>query len=69
MTGLAIKDVEFNGATLRAAQDTENIIWVGVAWVCRGLGLSNDRMKYERKKIQKDLVLVQGGKILPSGYR
>ena len=29
MTGLAIKDVQFNGATLRAAQDTENI---GLKW-------------------------------------
>lgn len=44
MTGLAIKDVEFNGATLRAAQDTENIIWVGVAWVCQGLGLTKGQM-------------------------
>ena len=67
MTELAIKDVEFNGATLRAAQDTENIIWVGVAWVCQGLGLSEDRIKYERKKIQKDLVLVQGVKFYPLG--
>lgn len=33
MNGLAVKDVQFNGATLKAAQDTENIIWVGVA--CR----------------------------------
>lgn len=67
MTELAIKDVEFNGATLRAAQDTENIIWVGVAWVCQGLGLTEDRIKYERKKIQKDLVLVQGVKFYPLG--
>ena len=67
MTGLAVKDVQFNGATLRAAQDTENIIWVGVRWVCEGLGLSEDRTKYERKKIQKDLVLVQGVKFYPLG--
>ena len=67
MNGLAVKDVQFNGATLRAAQDAENIIWVGVRWVCQGLGLSNDRMKYERKKIQKDLVLVQGVKFYPLG--
>lgn len=67
MTGLAVKDVQFNGATLRAAQDAENIIWVGVAWVCQGLGLSEDRIKYERKKIQRDLVLVQGVKFYPLG--
>ena len=57
MNGLAIKDVQFNGATLRAAQDTENIIWVGVRWVCQGLGLSENRTDYERKRIQNDLVL------------
>ena len=67
MNGLAVKDVQFNGATLRAAQDAENIIWVGVVWVCQGVGLSEDRIKYERKKIQKDLVLVKGVKFYPLG--
>ena len=68
MTGLAIKDVEFNGATLRAAQDTENIIWVGVAWVCQGLGLTKGQMQNERKKIQTDEVLSQGERnfVLPT---
>ena len=67
MTGLAVKDVQFNGATLRAAQDAENIIWVGVAWVCQGLGLSEGQMKNERKKIQTDEVLSQGTKFHPLG--
>ncbi len=67
MNELAIKDVQFNGATLRAAQDTENIIWVGVAWVCQGLGLKEGRIKYERKKMQEDLVLSQGTKFYPLG--
>ena len=68
MSGLAIKDVRFNGATLRAARDTENIIWVGVAWVCQGLGLSDGQMKNERKKIQTDEVLSQGTKFHPLGF-
>lgn len=67
MNGLAIKDVQFNGATLRAAQDTENIIWVGVVWVCQGIGLSDGQMKNERKKIQTDEVLSQGTKFHPLG--
>lgn len=67
MNGLAIKDVQFNGATLRAAQDAENIIWVGVRWVCQGLGLSEAKIDYERKKIQKDLVLNQGVKFYSLG--
>lgn len=66
MHGLAIKDVEFNGATLRAAQ-IEDIVWVGVKWICDGLGLSEDRGKYERKKIQKDLVLSKGVNFYPLG--
>ena len=68
MTGLAIKDVEFNGAALRAAQDSENIIWVGVAWVCQGLGLTKGQMQNERKKIQTDEVLSQGERnfVLPT---
>lgn len=66
MNGLLVKNVEFNGAMLRAAQ-VENIIWVGVKWICDGLGLSEDRGKYERKKIQKDLVLNKGVKFYPLG--
>lgn len=66
MQGLAVKDVEFNGAILRAAQ-VENVIWVGVKWICDGLGLSEDRGKYERKKIQKDLVLNKGVRFYPLG--
>ena len=68
MNGLAVKDVQFNGATLRAAQDAENIIWVGVRWVCEGLGLSKGQMQNERKKIQTDEVLSQGKRnfVLPT---
>ena len=60
MTGLAVKDVQFNGATLRVAQDAENIIWVGVRWVCQGLGLSDGQARRERKRIHEDLALRQG---------
>ena len=66
MHGLAVKDVEFNGAMLRAAQ-IEDIVWVGVKWICDGLGLSEDRGKYERKKIQKDFVLSKGVNFYPLG--
>ena len=66
---LEVKDVDFNGTVLRAAQDVDKIIWVGVAWVCKGLGLSDGQTKSERKKIQTDLVLSKGGRnfILPTG--
>lgn len=67
MSSLVVKDVNFNGAMLRAAQDVNNIIWVGVRWVCEGLGLSNGQTKNERKKIQEDIVLSQGTKFHPLG--
>lgn len=66
MNGLLVKNVEFNGAMLRAAQ-VENIILVGVRWVCQGIGLSDGKVKSERKKIQEDLVLKQGTRFLPLG--
>lgn len=68
MNGLVVKDVDFNGSILRAAQDAEGIIWVGVRWVCEGLGLSEGRMKREQRRIHTDMVLSQGGSnlILPT---
>lgn len=55
MQGLAVKDVKFNGAVLRAAQ-VEDIVYVGVRWVCQGLGLNDGKIKTERKRIQEDVV-------------
>lgn len=59
---LVTKEVEFNGNTLVASQNLETgKIYVGVKWVCEGIGLSNDQMKNERKRINRDLVLCKGG--------
>jgi hypothetical protein len=43
-------------------------IYVGIKWVCDGLGLSEGQVKNERKRIQSDIVLKQGGRdlILPT---
>lgn len=51
MNGLTVRDIEFNGATIKAAQDINNIIWVGVKWICDGIGLSEGQIKNERKRI------------------
>lgn len=67
MEGLIVKDIQFNGSILRAAQDVNKVIWIGVRWVCNGLGLSEGQMKSERKKIQADMVLSQGTKFHPLG--
>lgn len=60
MNGLAVKDVQFNGATLRAAQDAENIIWVGVRWVCQGLDFSRGQINRQISNIQTDELLSKG---------
>ena len=65
---LRVRDVDFNGAELRAAQEIETgKVYVGVRWVCQGMGFNNGKVKTERKKIQEDLVLNQGKKFLPLG--
>lgn len=59
---LIVKDVQFENAVLKAAQNVNNNkVYVGVKWVCEGIGLTPDQIKNERKKIQSDLVLKQGG--------
>lgn len=60
MSGLIVRDVDFNGATLKAVQDMNKVIWVGVKYVCNGIGLSQDQGRAQVKKIQKDLLLKQG---------
>lgn len=68
MNGLLVKDVDFCHSMIKAAQDSEGIIWVGVRWVCEGIGFTEGKMKYERKRIQEDSVLSKGGRnfILPT---
>lgn len=58
---LIVKDVDFNGAKLRAAQDEKGVIWAGVRWMCEGIGLSEDQRKRQIKNIQTDIVLSKGG--------
>lgn len=62
MEALQIKDVEFNGAMIKAVQDVSRIIWVGVKWVCEGIGFSENKTDNERKKLSKDIVLSKGVK-------
>lgn len=68
MSNLIVKEVDLFGDTVIAAQDKDGVIWAGVRWICNGLGLSEGQVKSERKKIQEDIVLSQGGRnfILPT---
>ena len=57
---LVAKEVEFNGDILKAAQDPDGNIWVGARWVCEAIGLDDNRIKYERRKMQTDSVISKG---------
>ncbi|CUB52071.1 hypothetical protein BN2127_JRS10_01591 [Bacillus subtilis] len=53
--------VNFNGAEIMAVKANDENIYVGVKWVCKGIGLSDNQMRNERKKIRTDVVLNRGG--------
>lgn len=58
---LIIKDVDFQGQKLKSAQNKQTKkIYVGVKWVCNGIGLSQDQGRLQVRNIQKDIVLQRG---------
>lgn len=58
---LVTKEVEFNGDLLKAVQNNDTKkVYVGVKWVCNGIGLSGDQGRAQVKKIQSDIVLRNG---------
>ncbi|PAV30247.1 hypothetical protein CIL05_07200 [Virgibacillus profundi] len=65
MNGLAVKEVEFNGDVLLAAQDKQSEkVYITVAGVCEGIGLNENQKDRQVKNIQSDIVLSQGVKNL-----
>jgi hypothetical protein len=60
-TALAVKEVEFNGDILKAAQDQQSQkIYVAVKWVCNGIGLSDGQSRRQVENVSGDEVLKQG---------
>jgi phage antirepressor YoqD-like protein len=65
---LVTKEVEFNGNSLMAAQDVDSgKIYVGVSWICNGIGLSKSQKDTQVQKIQSDIVLKMGCLKLQAG--
>ena len=60
MDELIVRDVDFNGATLKAAQDENGVVWAGVRWMCDGIGLSDEQRKRQARNIHSDIVLSKG---------
>lgn len=62
LDNLTTRDVNFYGDTIMCAEDNSTgKVYVGVKWVCEGIGLTENQIKNERKKINRDLVLSKGG--------
>lgn len=58
---LVTKEVRFNGDVLMVAQDNESKkIYVGVSWICSGIGLSKSQKDTQVQKLQSDIVLKMG---------
>lgn len=60
MNDLIVKEVDFNGDVIKAVQDTQGIIWVGVSWVCNGIGMNRNMKNRQVKNIQSDIVIKRG---------
>lgn len=61
MSDLMVKPVDVLGDTVMAAKDSEGTIWVGIKWICQGMGMSDGHYKRQIKNIQKDLLLKNSG--------
>lgn len=68
MNDLIVKNVDVLGDSIMAAKDKDGTIWVGVRWMCQGMGMTAGQWKRQITNIQKDLLLKRGGSnlILPT---
>ena len=57
---LVVKEVDFFGDSLIATKDSNGIVWVGVKWLCDGIGLSEGQRQRQTTNIQSDIVLSKG---------
>lgn len=61
MSNLTIRSVPFLGSDLMVAKnEATGKIHVGVSYICRGIGLTEDQKRAQVKKIQNDVVLSKG---------
>lgn len=60
MNELQVKQVDFLGDTLLEARDQNGDVWVGVSYICNGIGFTKNEKDRQVKKVQADKVLKQG---------
>lgn len=61
MNDMVVKSVDVLGSQVMAAKDNEGTIWVGVRWMCQGMGMTDGQYKRQITNIQKDLLLKNSG--------
>ena len=57
---LIVKEVNFNGANLLAAQNNKGKIYVGVSYICNGIGFNKNQKDRQVKNVQNDTILNKG---------
>lgn len=60
MNALEIKEINFLGDSLMAAKDEKGVIWAGVSYICKGIGLNKNEKDRQIKNVQQDCILKQG---------
>jgi regulator of replication initiation timing len=58
------KLVEFNGSELLGVKATDGKVYVGISWICDGIGMKETQRDAQVQKIQNDVVLNNGAKKL-----
>ena len=61
MNELIVKNVDVLGDSIMAAKDKDGVIWVGIRWMCQGMGMSDGQFKRQITNIQNDLLLRSSG--------
>ncbi len=63
-----VKTVNFEGAEIQVAKDTTTEkLYVGISWICKGIGFSKSQKDYQIAIIQNDFTLSGGCLLLQAG--
>ena len=60
MNDLVVKSVDLMGDTIMAAKDENGVIWAGVSYFCKALGMTNKQRDNQVAKVQTDKTLCKG---------
>ena len=67
MQKMITKSVDVLGDAIMATKDTDGIIWSGVSFFCKALGMNKKQKDYQIEKIGKDETLKRGCRKFPAG--